>query len=292
MLAFKRSIVYTIRMQRRYVQQFVTPSKVLEGDGVPVLRYFNQGTVAALDPFLMLDVIRLPATAKALDGFPWHPHAGQATFSYILHGRMEHQDSLGNHGAVGPGGVQYMVAANGIAHQEMPTLDQDGFWGFQLWINLDQKSRLNDPTYQNYVSEQIPAVTDQGVTLRVVSGTGGAVQNPCRDLRFLDVSIADKATWEYTIPTDYCTWILVLEGKLAIPDASGVRIRIADGQLVQLSPGETIHIHADHACRFLLVSALPVHEPVFWYGPFVACTREEMSKVMERYKSGAFGAER
>jgi len=279
-------------MSTRTVQQFVTPAKVLEGDGVPVLRYFNHGTVEDLDPFLMLDVIRLPPGAKPLAGFPWHPHAGQATFSYVLHGSMEHEDTLGNRGAVGPGGTQYMEAASGIAHQEMPHFDDQGFWGFQLWINLDHQARLNTPAYQNLTAAQIPVSVTEQATVRRVSGPGGAVQSPCRELLFLDVSLAEKAEWEHPLPAEHCAWIMVLEGKLTMKDATGERVRLSEGQLVQLSAGESIHVNGDHACRFLCVAAEPVREPVFWYGPFVARTRDEMESVLARYKKGSFGAPR
>lgn len=275
--------------------------RVLEGAGVPVLRYLDHATVVEMDPFLMLDELRLGKEFGSMEGFPWHPHHGQATFSYLIRGSMVHEDTLGNRGSIGNGGAQYMEAARGIEHQELPGKDSDTYWGFQLWINLDRAARLQEPTYQNIDTKQIPEIPLAGNGLvRVVSGTlyandsghthniAGPVQKTCRDMHFLDLSLNAGASFTWHVPTGHKAWLLGLEGvaNFVIGELSQ-SYALHTSELAQLgAPAESniVKITATESFRALLVSGLPTNESTFWYGPFVAADQSEMQRVIQRYQ--------
>ncbi len=221
-------------MTTRSVAQIVKAKPTLEGAGVHLRRAFGFGDTAAHDPFLLLDDFRNDIPRDYLAGFPWHPHRGIETITYVLAGTVEHGDSLGNSGVIGPGDVQWMTAGKGIIHQEMPKGDVAGrMHGFQLWANLPARLKMMEPRYQGVTAAKIPVVTDD--------------------------------------------------------DGSEIRSQVDNRSLVRFGPGDEIAVQAgDDGVRFLLVSGIPLREPVAWYGPIVMNTQEELRRAFEELRAGTF----
>lgn len=283
----------------------------LEGAGVHLHRVFGFGEPAESDPFLLLDDFRNDDPAAYEKGFPWHPHRGIETITYVLEGSVEHSDSLGNQGRLGPGSVQWMTAGSGILHQEMPEGNADGqMHGFQLWANLPSSLKMTGPRYQDIQGNDIPVVTDDdGTSVRIITGKfwgrTGPVDGIAADPLYLDVSVPPNRRKVLPVDTHANTFAYIFAGAGSFRDAArpqGVRvekdiagqevnIRDQSGNrtLVRFGSGDEITVTAGpEGVRFLLVSGQPIREPVAWHGPIVMNTQGELRQAMRDLNNGTF----
>jgi len=297
-------------MSIRPVRRIIEARPTIEGAGVRLRRAFGFGDTAETDPFLLFDDFRNERPADYLAGFPWHPHRGIETITYVLSGTVSHGDSLGNAGTLGSGDVQWMTAGRGILHQEMPKGDAQGrMHGFQLWANLPSSLKMTVPRYQDVVSGEIPEVVDDdGTRVRVVCGSfwgkRGPVDGIAADPSYLDVSVPASRRKTFPVDTRRRAFAYVFEGSGTFRDASPpfgvltdqpgpvervVREQTGNRSLVLFDAGDEVSVQArDEGIRFLLVSGKPIEEPVAWYGPIVMNTKEELRQAYEELQAGTF----
>ena len=297
-------------MSIRPTKQITLAVPTLEGAGVKLRRAFGFGKTDDFDPFLLLDDFRNEDPDDYRAGFPWHPHRGIETITYVLAGSVEHGDSLGNRGSLGAGDVQWMTAGRGILHQEMPKGDAGGrMHGFQLWANLSSSLKMTEPRYQDVEAKDVPEVVDDdGTCVRIVVGTfwgkTGPVEGVAADPRYLDVSV--PAGTHRTLPVDraHQAFAYVFEGAGSFRDASEPqavateRVATAGDEamdwvgnrtLVLFDRGDEVAVQTgDEGVRFLLVSGRPLEEPVAWQGPIVMNTREELRQAYAELRAGTF----
>ncbi len=297
-------------MSIRPVKQVLQSKPTLEGAGVRLRRAFGFGDTELYDPFLLLDDFRNDRPEDYLAGFPWHPHRGIETITYVLAGTVEHGDSLGNSGSLGAGDVQWMTAGRGILHQEMPKGDQQGrMHGFQLWANLPASHKMTAPRYQDVKGADIPEVTDDdGTVVRVITGDfwgkKGPVEGVAADPRYLDISVPPGKRKRLAVDVTNHAFAYVFAGSGTFRDASDpleVKTEIVSGStvadaayvgnrsLVLFDRGDEVVVQAGgEGIRFLLVSGKPIEEPVAWHGPIVMNTRAEIVQAMEDLGRGTF----
>ena len=273
-------------MTIRPIQQLVKAQAVSEGAGVTVYRSIGTHALRHLDPFLMLDHFGSDNPNEYIAGFPPHPHRGFITFTYMLDGHMEHQDSMGNRGELDSGGVQWMKAASGVIHSEMPRQVNGLLRGFQLWINLPAAEKMSDPEYQEFAAQYIPEVTSEGVKVRVLAGQygqqTGVIRDPYTDVLYLDVSLAANQSFSLALPASHTAFLYVFEGD-AINDTQ----TLPQHSLAVLGDGDQLSVQATAAgARFILVAGKPLAEPIVQYGPFVMNTREEINQAVVEYQQG------
>ena len=297
-------------MAIRPVQRLVKSKPTLEGAGVHLRRAFGFGDTSSTDPFLLLDDFRNDKPDDYLAGFPWHPHRGMETVTYVLAGSVEHGDSLGNRGVIGPGDVQWMTAGSGIIHQEMPRGDASGrMYGFQLWANLPARLKMTPPRYQEVKAREIPEVAeDDGTRVKVICGRyrdiRGPVEGVAADPTYLDVNVPAGRRKTLPVPAGRHAFAYLISGSgkfcnasgpLSVPtesagwaDASPPK-QAANRSLVLFCEGDEVTLEADaEGVRFLLVSGKPLDEPVAWYGPIVMNTQEELRQAFEELDRGTF----
>jgi redox-sensitive bicupin YhaK (pirin superfamily) len=296
----------SIRAVKRVAQS--TPTR--EGAGVKLRRAFGFGNTSDFDPFLLLDDFRNENPDDYLAGFPWHPHRGIETITYVLAGSVEHRDSLGNRGAMGAGDVQWMTAGRGILHQEMPRGDDAGrMHGFQLWANLPSSLKMAPPRYQDIVARDIPEITDDdGTRVRVITGEfwgkRGPVEGVAAEPRYLDVSVPPGRRKRLAVDRTNHAFAYVFAGAGTFRDASqpqGVVNELTDQRdaalanesgnrsLVLFDQGDEVVVQAgEEGIRFLLVSGRPIQEPVAWYGPIVMNTQDELQRAFAELREGTF----
>jgi len=274
----------------RAVRRVTRNTPTVEGAGVHLKRVFGFSGVEAYDPFLLLDDFRSDNPEQYLRGFPWHPHRGIETITYILHGAVEHKDSLGNAGVIGPGDVQWMTAGSGIIHQEMPKGDAHGLMGgFQLWANLPARAKMMHPRYRDIQSSQIPVLSlPGGVTVRVVAGGVEGIAGPVEDVvihpEFLDVTVPPETEFRHPTPVGHNVLVYLFEGE-----AQFGAHQVTDGHLVLFHDGEELQLQTGRtSARFLLVSGNVLREPIAWYGPIVMNTKEELQEAFDDYRRGTF----
>jgi len=289
-------------MSIRPVKRMIQAKPTVEGAGVHLRRAFGFGQTEDYDPFLLLDDFRNDRPEDYEAGFPWHPHRGIETITYVLAGTVEHGDSLGNRGAIAAGDVQWMTAGNGIIHQEMPQGDPDGkMHGFQLWANLPASLKMTDPRYQEVQSKDIPEVVDDdGTAVRVICGDmwgkSGPVDGIAAQPSYLDVSVPPGKQKRLAVETTRHAFAYVFAGSGRFRDASDPRPVKTDGAqpasdrtLVLFDRGDEVVVQAgEQGIRFLLVSGKPLEEPVAWYGPIVMNTQEQLRQAFSEYKDGTF----
>ncbi len=297
-------------MSIRPIKRIVQARPTLEGAGVHLRRAFGFGETSDFDPFLLLDDFRNERPEDYLAGFPWHPHRGIETITYVLAGTVAHGDSIGNSGVIGSGDVQWMTAGSGIIHQEMPKGDADGrMHGFQLWGNLPSSLKMTAPRYQEVKSGDIPVVTDDdGTQVRVVAGNfwgqKGPVDGVAADPIYLDVWVPPGVRKSLPVETSRHAFAYVFEGSGRFSNASGplaVPTEGADGvvlstptdadnrSLVLFDNGDEVTVQAgEQGIRFLLVTGKPIGEPVAWHGPIVMNTEEELRQAYEELQRGTF----
>jgi redox-sensitive bicupin YhaK (pirin superfamily) len=281
-------------MTIRHVEAVLESRPTIEGAGVHLRRAFGHREVPRLDPFLLLDDFRSENPAEYVAGFPWHPHRGIETVTYMLDGRVDHEDSLGNKGAIGPGDVQWMTAGSGIIHQEMPRLGDGRLGGFQLWVNLPATAKMTDPRYQEVRHATIPEVSlAPGVRARVVAGSVGGADGPVTDLgvdpEFIDLRLDARTDYAKPVAPGHTVFGYVLDGSLSV-DAEGNDV-VDDGNLVlfRSGPEDQLRLRTrDKKARLLLVSGRPIGEPVAWWGPIVMTNRRELETAVEEYQNGTF----
>ena len=297
-------------MSIRPVQRIVQAQPTVEGAGVKLRRAFGFGDTAETDPFLLFDDFRNERPEDFIAGFPWHPHRGIETITYVLAGSVSHGDSLGNEGTLGAGDVQWMTAGRGILHQEMPRGDERGrIHGFQLWANLPASLKMTTPRYQDVAARDIPEIVDDdGTRVRVVCGEfwgrRGPVDGIAADPCYLDVWVPAGARKSLPVDTRRSAFAYVFEGDGSFRDASAplgvlteqpgpggavVRERTGNRSLVLFAAGDEVTVQAgDQGIRFLLVSGRPSGEPVAWYGPIVMNTQAELRQAVAELRSGTF----
>ncbi len=274
----------------RRVRTILTRQPVIEGAGVRLHRVFGHDQSPLLDPFLMLDDFRSDTPAHYLQGFPWHPHRGIETITYVLRGDVEHGDSLGSAGVISAGDVQWMTAGSGIIHQEMPKGDSRGaMHGFQLWANLPASQKMMAPRYRGITAGQIPNIElAAGIRIKVIAGSIGDTRGPIDDI-VIDPLYCDcrlPAGQTFVHPTDpaYTVFIYVIGGQ-GITDEHP----IADGSLVLFDAGDHLTVSAaGDPLRFLLLAGKPLNEPVAWRGPIVMNTQAELDTAFREYRDGTF----
>lgn len=296
--------------ETRKIRKVLKAKPTIEGAGVQLKRVFGFSEVPTFDPFLLLDDFRSDTPEHYLKGFPWHPHRGIETITYVLRGDVEHGDSMGNKGVISSGDVQWMTAGSGIIHQEMPKGDEGGLmYGFQLWANLPASHKMMDPRYRDVTSGQIPELTlRDGVKIRIICGKIGEVQGPVRDIvidpEYLDVTV--PAHSEFTHPTKkgHSVFAYAIEGKgyfckeknpftYEVEGVNYFDIQrdpfIGNETLVLFDDGDQVMVSTEaEPVRFLLISGNPIGEPVAWYGPIVMNTQEELQTAFEEFQKGTF----
>ncbi len=266
----------------------------IEGAGVHLNRAFGHNQVPQYDPFLMLDDFHTSNPEDYLAGFPWHPHRGIETITYILEGLVEHSDSMGNKGAIGAGDVQWMTAGSGIIHQEMPQVSPTGtMWGFQFWANLPATHKMMPPRYRDIKAASIPEVAmGNGVTAKVISGEIDGVKGPVREIVtdpiLLDINVPANTSFTFPVKEGYTLLTYILSGSALFDDQQ--QDLIASGQVVLYGrDGNQVNVTTgDQQVRFLLLSGMPLNEPVAWRGPIVMNSQDELRTAFDEYQRGTF----
>ena len=298
-------------MSLRPVHSVTQAQPHIEGAGVKLHRAFGFGETTAFDPFLLFDDFRNDRPEDYLAGFPWHPHRGIETITYVLSGTVDHGDSLGNRGTLGAGDVQWMTAGSGILHQEMPKGDAAGrMHGFQLWANLPSSHKMTAPRYQDIKAAEIPEIVDDdGTVVRVVTGDfwgkKGPVEGVAADPRYLDISVPPGRRKVLPVETTRHAFAYVFAGSGSFRDASQpfgvlvekglgdeemfIRDQTGDRSLVLFDSGDEVVVQAgEQGIRFLLISGRPLEEPVAWYGPIVMNTQAELRQAIRELNDGSF----
>lgn len=294
----------------RKIRKIWKSKPTVEGAGVHLKRAFGYYQVPLFDPFLLLDDFHSDYPPHYLKGFPWHPHRGIETITYMLHGTVEHGDSMGNHGVIEPGDVQWMTAGSGIIHQEMPRGGKDGLmWGFQIWANLPASNKMMEPRYRGIASADIPEIlVKDGVRVKIIAGEVDGVRGPVTDVvvdpEYLDVTVPLETTFIHAIKPGHTVFAYVIEGEAyfdAERDSYSHEVvgtnyfdyhrkcACSAEHLILFQDGDEVEITTrELPVRFLLVSGRPIGEPVAWYGPIVMNTQEELRVAFDEFERGAF----
>jgi quercetin 2,3-dioxygenase len=294
----------------RKIRKVLKSKPTIEGAGVHLKRVFGFSEVPAFDPFLLLDDFRSDHPSHYQKGFPWHPHRGIETITYVLKGDVEHGDSLGNKGIIGSGDVQWMTAGSGIIHQEMPKGDRSGkMYGFQLWANLPARQKMMDPRYRDVVDEHIPEVKlSDGTRIKIISGEVSGIKGPVQDVvidpEYIDVTVPARSEFRHATKQGHTVFAYIIEGRGYFCEEKNpftYEVQGANYFDIQRDPfvgNETIVLFADgdeitvlteeHSVRFLLISGKPINEPVAWYGPIVMNTQDELKIAFEEFNQGTF----
>lgn len=259
----------------------------LEGAGVKLKRVLGNNDVSTLDPFLLLDHFGSDNSEDYIKGFPWHPHRGMETVTYMWAGEVEHGDSMDNKGVIKSGDVQWMTSGSGIIHQEMPQKYSGLMQGFQLWVNLPAKKKMVDPKYRGILKEQIPMVQKDGLKIKVIAGKMAGIQGPVRDLaidiEYFDIELAPGKAFEHATAKDDTVFAYVVEGAVEVQGKN-----IMQGQCVVFGKGDSVKICSTKGSHFLFVSGKPLNEPVAWRGPIVMNTQEELDTAFKELDLGTF----
>jgi hypothetical protein len=296
--------------QTRKIRKVLVSQPTLEGAGVHLRRGFGFREVPLFDPFLMFDDFRQDDPAKYLPGFPWHPHRGIETITYMIRGAAEHGDSMGNKGVIGPGDVQWMTAGSGIIHQEMPKGGKDArMGGFQLWANLPASQKMRAPRYRDVQKADIPEVAlPGGITARVICGTVGKTRGPVRDIvidpEYIDVAMPPQAEFVHPTKPGHTVIAYVFEGEGCfsgeakqssddVEPASTIDLERkpvqGDRAVILFSDGSRVRVTTPGSpVRFLLISGRPLGQPIAWQGPIVMNTQEELRAAFREYRDGTF----
>ena len=276
--------------KKRKIRMVLKSKAVIEGAGVHLKRAFGFSEVPHFDPFLMLDDFRSDNPEHFLKGFPWHPHRGIETITYVLKGDVEHGDSMGNKGVISSGDVQWMTAGSGIIHQEMPRGDAHGsMHGFQLWANLPASRKMMAPRYRGITDSQIPEIElDSGVRIKIIAGTVEGTSGPVKDIvinpEYLDCTVPEKITYVHSTLPKHTAIIYVINGNGVVNDTE-----VENRTLILFDTGDEFSIRATgNPVRFLLLTGKPLNEPVAWRGPIVMNTQTELETAFREYQEGTF----
>jgi redox-sensitive bicupin YhaK (pirin superfamily) len=280
-------------MIKRKTAKIYPAGPTIEGAGVHLKRVFSSPEATLTDPFLLLDDFRSDDPSKYYAGFPWHPHRGIETITYMLKGEVEHDDSMGNKGIIGSGDVQWMTAGSGIIHQEMPKGDENGhMYGFQLWANLPASHKMIRPRYQEIKAAEIPEIVtaENGVRIKVISGTLNGVTGPVTGIitnpEYLDITVPVNTAYTHALKKGYTAIAYIFEGNGMFGEekqaaGNGTGLLFGDGDALTLMTNA-------QPVRFLLLSGKPIQEPIAWYGPIVMNTEDELRLAFEEYEKGTF----
>ena len=280
-------------IQARRILSIQPGQPASDGAGVRLNRVIGGPGLERFDPFLMLDEFSSSDPDDYIAGFPPHPHRGFETITYMLEGRMRHEDHLGNVGLLGTGGVQWMTAARGIVHSEMPEQESGAMRGFQLWLNLPARDKLGDPGYRDIPAEEIPRLTTAGgVEVVVIAGQfddgqlrqAGAVQRPHTQPQLFDLHLPPGSRIAPRLADGQRVMLYVYEGLLELPEAGAQAV--SAGRLVRLSDAGELHLASAQGARVLLIAGTPLHEPIVQYGPFVMNSREEIEQALRDFRDG------
>ena len=276
-------------MGNRIIDRLVAGNVQYDGAGVKLRRMFGRPDTQDFDPFLMLDAFDSTNPEEYLKGFPWHPHRGIETVTYLIHGDIEHRDTLGNQGSILDGSCQWMTAGRGILHQEMPQ-STDHLLGVQLWVNLPQKEKMTAPTYRDISAEMIAEVVEKDVTVRIISGRYkekvGPVEGNYVKARLLDVEIKPNATWQVRVQEENTVFCFLIQGSGQFDTSNNL---VPTSHVVLLKNGDTVAVQAGgEGVRFLLGEGMPLQEPIAWGGPIVMNTREELHQAFKEIDEGTF----
>jgi len=281
--------------QPRSVALLLTGKPVVEGAGVRLNRVFGYPEVPKFDPFLLLDDFGSKNPDDYIAGFPWHPHRGIVTVTYMLSGEVEHCDSLGNKGVIGSGDIQWMTAGSGIIHQEMPQRIEERLRGFQLWINLPAAAKMVAPRYRDVPADTVPVVSPHdGLKIKVIAGEVVGIRGPVKDFvadpEYLDITLEPGADLEHPTTPDHKVFAYAIDGRGQVGPNGGHSLE--RGQLALFTPGDSVRAKAREVpFRFLLVSGKPLGESIAWSGPIVMNTREELATAFREYREGTFIAD-
>jgi redox-sensitive bicupin YhaK (pirin superfamily) len=274
----------------REVVQVIDAQPTIEGAGVHLRRSLGSRALPLLDPFLMLDEFHSDRPEDYAPGFPSHPHRGFETVTYMLEGAVEHRDSLGNHGHLGPGYAQWMTAGHGIIHSEMPKAEPSGtrMWGFQLWVNLPAARKMVPPRYQDVPPARIPEVVVDDAQVRLVAGEAGGRVGPVDGIvtapQMMDIKLGARGSVRHAVPASHNAFVYVFDGEAELGPG---RAKAAAGQLAVLGPGDLFTARAASSARLLFFAGRPIGEPVARYGPFVMNTDDELRQAVDDYRTGA-----
>ena len=290
----------------RKIKKIFRSKQTIEGAGVHLKRAFGSSEVGQFDPFLLLDDFRSENPNHYNKGFPWHPHRGIETITYILQGKVEHGDSLGNKGIIDAGDVQWMTAGSGIIHQEMPKGDASGrMEGFQLWANLPAAEKMMLPRYRDVKSNDIPVITlENDVQIKIICGTVNKIHGPVQDImidpEYLDITVPAHTVYEHPVKPGHTVFAYVIAGqgyfckekKPFIYEAEGKNSfdmetdpLASNGTLILFEDGRSVHIETgDASIRFLLISGKPLNEPIAWHGPIVMNNQAELQLALDEYR--------
>jgi redox-sensitive bicupin YhaK (pirin superfamily) len=276
----------------KIVEEIFPLRETMEGAGVRLHRGFANGEIPRFDPFLLFDDFSSKDPKDYLLGFPWHPHRGIETVTYILNGEVLHHDSIGNSGTIGKGQVQWMTAGSGILHEEMPK-NIPNLQGFQLWINLPKKDKMTAPRYQDVSSNMMPVIPlGDGVRVRVIAGSLQDVQGPVQEIMamplYLDIEMKPGSKMTLPIPEGYNTCAYIIEGNLGVDDDLAIRHKQGHVLLFSRTPNDLVLVAGSAGARFLLMSGKPLNEPVAWAGPIVMNTQQELEQAYYDLKVGSF----
>lgn len=276
----------------REVAKVIRGHPTRDGAGVKLTRMFSREEAELLDPFLMLDHFGSDRPEDYLPGFPMHPHRGIETVTYMLDGYVDHQDSLGNHGTIGPRDVQWMTAGSGILHEEMPRKANGWMQGFQLWVNLPRANKMTSPRYREIKKEDIPVYDlGHGSSIKVIAGESQGLVGPVKDLvvdvKYLDITLHSRTVLEHEIPPERNAFAFVYEGEMQLGDKKAVTVPA--GSVAVLGKGDTLRFSVGRrSSKFMFASAKPLKEPIAWGGPIVMNTSEELDLAFSELKTGTF----
>lgn len=263
---------------------------VIEGAGVKLKRVFGFYERGEFDPFLLLDHFGSSNPDDYMRGFPWHPHRGLETVTYMLKGSVEHGDSLGNKGVINDGDVQWMTSGSGIVHQEMPIKCEGEMQGFQLWVNLPKRLKMSPPKYRDITADKIPSVQiNDNVSLKIICGNFEKISGPVDDLGieilYFDVDIINDDAFSYKPNAEYTAFAYIYDGELSFSSSEEV---FGKNQLILFNEGSEINAKATNSAKFLFIAGKPLKQPIAWQGPIVMNTPEELYEAFEEYRNGKF----
>ena len=277
-------------MKTSKIKQIVKARPTTDGAGVKLRRVFGYHQIPDFDPFLLLDHFGSNNPDEYMPGFPWHPHRGIETVTYMLKGKVDHGDSMGNRGTISEGDVQWMTAGGGIIHQEMPQNSEIGMEGFQIWVNLPSADKMMNPRYREIKAKDIPEVyLKNGIKVKVIAGSFMDAVGPVQELvvpcQYLDISLNQGAVFKYTVKNNQKVVMYIYEGNCFLPADEQ---EVTPYHAVLFNTGGMIEIAGKSDCKVLLFSGEPINEPIHWGGPIVMSTKEDLSKAFDDYEKGDF----
>lgn len=278
----------SVNMAIRKISNIYEGAETSDGAGVKLKRIINQNIMKETDPFLLLDFFGSNDPDEYIAGFPWHPHRGIETVTYMLDGEVQHEDSLGNKGVIGSGDIQWMTAGSGIIHQEMPHVTDGLMKGFQLWVNLPAEQKMTSPRYQEYSSKLIPEIKTKGTRIKVIAGNYKNTEGPVKGLfmqpLYLDIELGINSDIKIPIEKTYNSFAYVFKGEGQFSNDI-----ISEGKLAVFTKGDSVSITTkEKGIRFILVAGEPLHEPIAWQGPIVMNTHEELDIAFKELREDTF----